>query len=305
MNAMFGETSSLTRSLVLSLLCASAGAAHAAPTPVTQCGQVLDTPGDYRLTQDLGPCTGDGIVITADDVRLTLAGHTLSGVSTQESCDLNSPQYGIFIVGGTTGVRVGGGTVRGFVDGILQSGSSSAVTAMRVVDNCEWGVMVSGSGNRVETSMVSGSDDGILLCEAQHAAIEANDVFGNYRFAVSLSCGGGSSHNLVARNILRENGLPTGDGGGVAIYAGDDNQVLDNAISGNWDGVLLSATYQTVVRGNTVNGNLSVGIAISAPSEGNTVEDNIAYSNGLFDLSEPGAAGANTWTANLFDTSDF
>src|SRR5262245_48811359 len=137
------------------------GAAQPASTPVTQCGQVLDAPGLYHLPQDLGPCPGDGVVITASNVRFSLAGHTLSGVSTQQSCDLDNPQYGITIAGDTRGVRVGGGTVRGFVDGIVQSGSRSRVTATTVADNCLFGIYVSGTGNRVDNSRVSGSDDGI------------------------------------------------------------------------------------------------------------------------------------------------
>jgi hypothetical protein len=59
-------------------------------------------------------------------VRFTLAGHTLSGISTQESCDLDTPQYGVSIAADTVGVRVSGGTVRGFVDGIVSPDRSRA-----------------------------------------------------------------------------------------------------------------------------------------------------------------------------------
>jgi hypothetical protein len=50
---------------------------------------------------------------------LTLAGYTISGVSTPESCDQNNPQLGINVMPRFTGVRVNGGTVRGFVDRLL------------------------------------------------------------------------------------------------------------------------------------------------------------------------------------------
>lgn len=279
------------------------GAAQPASTEVTQCGQVLGAPGNYHLAQDLGPCAGDGVVITASLVRFTLAGHTLSGISTQETCDLDNPQYGVSIAADTVGVRVSGGTVRGFVDGIVQSGSLSRVTAMSVTDNCLWGIAVQGTGNRVDTSRVSGSDDGIILCEARRAVVEANEAFGNSRFAVSLSCDG-TNENLLVRNILHDNGLPTGDGGGIAVFNGNDNQILSNAIRGNWDGISLSATTGTVVRDNTVNGNLSTGIAVNSASQGNTLRNNTAYGNGVLDLSESNPPGANTWLANLYLTSN-
>lgn len=281
------------------------GRAGAQPssTPVVRCGQVLDAPGNYHLAADLGPCTGDGVVITAGNVRFTLAGHTLSGVSTQESCDLDSPQHGITIAADTLGVRVSGGTVRGFVNGIVQSGSRSRVTAMTVADNCLFGIALQGSANRVDTSRVSGSDDGIALCEAEGAVVDANEVSANARYAIIVSCIG-SNGNRLSRNILHDNGLPPGDGGGIAVFAGDQNRIVGNAVRGNGDGIVLSATTGTLVRDNTANGNLGVGIAVSNPSQGNTLRGNTAYGNGLLDLSDNNPA-ANAWLANLYLTADF
>jgi len=64
--------------------------AHAKSTAVTACGQVLSAAGDYELTKDLGPCTGDGVVIAASGVHLTLAGHTISGVNPPSVCDFHT-----------------------------------------------------------------------------------------------------------------------------------------------------------------------------------------------------------------------
>jgi parallel beta-helix repeat protein len=307
MSAWIGKTFPVRAALALSSLGVGLGVAAAQPasTPVTQCGQVLAAPGHYHLAQDLGPCPGDGVLIAASNVRFTLAGHTLSGVSTQASCDLDNPQYGVSIATDARGVRVSGGTIRGFVDGIVHYGSRSRVTGMTVADNCLFGIVVSGTGNRVDTSRVTGSDDGIALCEAQQAVVEANEVFGNFRYAVILSCGDGSNQNRVVRNILHGNGLPAGDGGGVAIFNGSENRIVGNAVNGNWDGIWLSAATGTVVRDNTVNGNLSIGIAVSGSSPGNTLRGNTAYGNALFDLSDDNPPGVNTWLANLYGTSHF
>lgn len=60
-----------------------------------------------------------------------------------------------------------------------------------------------------------------------------------------------------------------------------------------------------MVRDNTVNGNLHQGIVVSEISQANTLEANTAYGNGLLDVADanPGCV-ANTWTGNLFGTSD-
>lgn len=293
----------LSASFLATLVVMSPEAARADSTPVSQCGQELSQPGDYHLAQDLGPCTGHGVVITASDVRFTLAGHTLSGVSSQASCDLDNPQTGVDVRNPATGVRVSGGTVTGFVDGILVT-SGSRVTAMRVADNCEFGVLVTGTGSRVDTSIVSGSDDGILLCEAQGAVVTSNEVFGNARYGVLMSCDvGANDQNRVVRNILRDNGLPAGDGGGLAVFTGNAHRIAGNAISGNWLGIFLVTTNATVVQDNTVNGNQEEGIVLTNLAHGSLVRDNTAYHNGRVDLQDDNTrCDSNTWRRNLFLT---
>ena len=49
---------------------------YAQGQPVTQCGTTIDVPGHYELASDIGPCPGNGVTITANDVTFDLAGHT-------------------------------------------------------------------------------------------------------------------------------------------------------------------------------------------------------------------------------------
>jgi parallel beta-helix repeat protein len=274
--------------------------AHAASTPVTECGQELSEPGDYHLAQDLGPCAGHGVVITASDVRLSLAGHTITGAASEGSCE---PQIGIDVRSPAEGVRISGGTVTRFADGVSLTGQSRA-TALRVVDNCGFGIMVVGTGAQVDTSLVSGSVDGILLCGTTEALVTANDVFGNSRYGVILSCAdSGHDRNQVLRNVLRENGLPTGDGGGVGVFGGDEHHIAGNNITGNLLGITLVSTARTVIEDNAVNGNLTNGIVLTGWAHDTSVSGNTAYRNGLLDLQDDNACGTNTWTSNLFETS--
>lgn len=277
--------------------------AWAASTPVTHCGQELIHPGDYHLTQDIGPCTGHGVVITASKVRFTLAGHTISGISSPASCDMENPQTGVDVRSPATGVRVSGGTVTGFVDGISLS-ADSRVTAMRVVDNCFWGVLVPGAG-QVDTSVVSGSGfDGIGLCGAHDALVTANEVTRSGRYGVSISCGAeGDDRNRIVRNILRDNGAPGGDGGGIAVFSGNDHRIVGNAISDNFLGIFMVTSTGSTLRDNTVNRNRDAGIVLTDGAQGSIVRANTAYSNARVDLQDDNAGcGTNDWARNLFLT---
>lgn len=280
-----------------------AGRAWADSTPVTQCGQELSEPGDYHLAQDLGPCPGHGVIITGSDVRLSLAGYALSGVQTPGSCNMENPQTGIDVRSPATRVKISGGTVTRFVDGISLS-SGSRVTAMTVADNCFWGIIVTGN-SQVDTSIVRGSgNDGIALCQAQDAVVTANEVVGSSRYGISISCGLADTRNLVTRNILRENGLPTGDGGGIAVFTGSEHRIEGNSISGNWLGIFLITSEQSIVRDNTVNANRSAGIVLSNDAHGNSVEANTAYNNGLVDLQDDNPnCDSNAWNGHLFATA--
>jgi parallel beta-helix repeat protein len=272
----------------------------AASTPVTACGQELDEAGDYHLAADLGPCSGHGVVITASDVHLTLAGHTLSGLSDAVTC---APQIGIDIRNPATNVRVGGGTVAGFESGVSLTGGSRA-SALRVVDNCGFGILVAGTGARVDTSLVSGSVDGIALCNASEAVVTSNDVFGNSRYGVLVSCGlGDDDRNQIVQNILRENGQTGGDGGGIGVFTGDLLRIAGNHIVDNLVGINVLTSAGSMIEDNTVNGNASVGIVLTSGAADTTVTGNTAFLNGLVDLQDDSVeCGSNSWSLDRFAT---
>ena len=284
----------------LALVGAALVSPAAASTPVTSCGQELSEAGDYHLAADLGPCSGHGVVITASDVRLTLAGHTLSGLSDPGTC---APQIGIDIRNPATNVRVGGGTVTGFESGVSLTGGSRA-SALRVVDNCGFGIMVAGTGARVDTSLVSGSVDGIALCNASEAVVTSNDVFGNSRYGVLVSCGlGDDDRSQIVQNILRENGLPGADGGGIGVFSGDLLRIAGNHIIDNLVGIDVVTSAGATIEDNTVNGNSTVGIVLTSGAAETTVTGNTAFLNGLVDLQDDSVdCGSNSWSLDRFAT---
>jgi parallel beta-helix repeat protein len=241
-------------------------------------------------------------VITANNVRFTLGGYTISGVSTTESCDTDNPQLGIHAMAPATAVRVNGGTVTGFVDGIVLYSSKSRVHAMNVTNNCVFGIAVSGTGNVVDTSVITGSGvDGVGLGATSGVTVQANDIYGNRRYGLVIS--NFSDANTIQSNIFRNNGLAT-SGGGILVANGNNNTIRDNAANGNFDGIGLSVQITgTLIRGNTTNGNVNTGIAIAAGGTLNEIRANTARGNGTVDLAD-GSAGCSTnvWTKNIFAT---
>jgi len=139
-------------------------------TSVTACGQTLAAPGEYLLTTDLS-CDGtlaSGISITSSDVVFHLAGHTIA----KSDCDGTRAISGIAVGGGVSGVKIDGGTIRGFNDGIDLGAANSRVSGMILTGACFFGIAISGTNNQVSTSTVTQSSmDGIGIGAATGAVI--------------------------------------------------------------------------------------------------------------------------------------
>jgi parallel beta-helix repeat protein len=279
------------------------------PTPVTACGQVLDAAGEYVLTADLD-CTGtpgnySGITITASDVVLHLGGHTVSS----SDCDTAREISGIFVAGSITDVKIDGGGVMGFNDGVVLSSSLSRVAGMTVKNSCVSGILVQGEKNRVETSVVTGSGaDGIILSPASDSVIRSNYCAGNKRSGVALSAN--AHDNTIADNVLINNG-GTGAGHGVAVFNGANNVIRDNDASYNDVGIRISSAVNPTgdpqlgnkVVSNTVSGNTHTGIWIEADGAPSIVRLNSVLGSGDVDMLDDSAACAgNIWKKNIFET---
>src|SRR6266545_737630 len=119
--------SGLIRSVIvgLTMVLLGAGAASGAPPiPVTTCPQNLTVAGgSYILTGNLS-CVGTALTISANDVKLSLNGFTLSGDGTGSGIEV-----GDFVAG----ARIREGTVVGFGNGIRLSNATSVRVSNMVV----------------------------------------------------------------------------------------------------------------------------------------------------------------------------
>jgi len=268
-------------------------------TPVTACGQTLDVPGGaYILTVDLD-CSGtftNGLNITASNVVFHLAGHTISSTD----CDATKNIQGILVSLAISGVRIEGGTVRGFNDGIGLNSSNSRVSGMTVTNACIFGIVLSGQNNQLDTSVVTLSGlDGIGLQLATGALITANDISANLRLGVDIS--NNSNNNVLKSNIINSNGSNS-EQGGVGIFFGTNNVVANNALNNNSNGIEIESPGNFALD-NKVNGSLNTGIFIPTLGSPSTVKHNTVLGSAFVDMSDGNTTcDGNIWRKNTFQT---
>lgn len=286
--------------LGLAAMAMLASPAHAI-TPVTACGQTLSVAGQYILSADLD-CTGTlatGVHITASNVAFHLGGHTLSS----SDCDSTKGIEGVEVVGGITGVQVEGGTIKGFNDGISLYSANSRVSAVTVTNACIFGMAISGTNNQVDTSLVTLSGmDGIGIGAATGIRIISNDISNNNRLGIDIA--NNSNNNLIQNNLINHNGIVDGEQGGVAIFFGTGNRVLNNAINNNLNGIEVESGGNTFT-GNRVAGSVANGIFVVASGVPSTIEQNKVLGSGVVDMSDASAtcaSGADVWKGNTFQT---
>lgn len=120
---------------MLAALMLMAPVASAAPTGVASC-QTLGVPGAYALAADVAAVDATCMVITASNVKLDLAGHTISctGGGFAGSCQVPEfRSHGVQVAPGLTGVVVTGpGTITGFDNGVVIEDSNALVKGITI-----------------------------------------------------------------------------------------------------------------------------------------------------------------------------
>jgi Periplasmic copper-binding protein (NosD) len=235
----------LAAALAATLLSLSAGPALA---DHVQCGDVITQ--DTTLDSDLN-CSGDGLVIGADDVRLDLAGHAVTttghgadGISNPgfdrvvtENGNVSSPNIAIALgavadnvlrdlsVYGRSGAVVAEGFVRGRIERSAMAGNGpirlsaaedSAVAENRINGDLGSAIYVVGDGNQI-TDNVADANSGIGVAGSRNL-IARNEATLLHGTGVAVSSG---THDVIEDNVL---------GAGSAFWARD---LTDSRVSRN------------------------------------------------------------------------
>ena len=226
----------------------------------------------------MGPCSGDGVTITASDVTFDLGrAHAPRPVEPARHAD--APQTGITVTTGATNVQVGNGTVTGFVDGIgVRRLGLAGRSRWHVAGNCVngWSSPTRRTSPSTANTVTGNGSDGLLLLDAD-ASLRA----GERRVGESADMASCSSRvptaTRSATTVLKGNG---GGRGWWPACGGTDTRIVRNLAQGNLQGIALH-TSDNVVEGNIASANQTVGITVAQDGAGhNRLDGNTATGNG-------------------------
>ncbi|MGI8777248.1 MAG: right-handed parallel beta-helix repeat-containing protein [Acidimicrobiales bacterium] len=278
---------------------ALAGPASAA---VLNCGDTVTT--NTTLSNDVGPCTGNGLIIGASGITLNLGGHTITGSNTTNTT--RNEQVGVLIQA-KRNVVVQNGTVTGFDAGVaITKGNKNQVINVTAHDNINHSSLVNAPGAATNHCAFG---DGIVVTGSNNNIIKNNTAFHNGPFD-GIAMVGNSDNNIVSHNNVFNNTVsnelagvappnnngPCGPFGANGAGAGrrdqdigirvegpgaDNNQVLANNVTDNMlDGITI---HGYVCFAGTGGVSPPGAPPVGQPNTGNLIQANNARRNG-FDL---------------------
>jgi parallel beta-helix repeat protein len=280
----------------------TAPSASAASAAVEGC-QTLSAPGAYALTADIAVENASCLAITASDVRLDLAGHTISCTGSPGgfagSCQVvaSVASQGIVIASNLTGVVVTGpGTITGFDTGVAIQNSNASVKGITATGPpCD----PASCGRPFST--------GIIVLGLSGVSLSGNDV-SNHAFGLrvdSVPCPGGDAVCVLNGNAVHDNScqgilLVASSGYTLARNVAHRNGALDCSPRGGIT-LVFGSNANTIVNNDSSDNNgfgIRTGFAAGiGPASGNDIINNTARGDALADLSQV-APSENSWNDN-------
>jgi parallel beta-helix repeat protein len=283
----------LTAAATVALTLAAAPAM--AGVPNLSCGESLDH--SVTMNNDIGPCPGNGLIVTADHITIDLGGHTITGASGSTGV----------LVGLHSHVTVRHGTIRQFNLGVFigQAASptqakSDTVTGMRVIATTTGVFTRHADGVLVKSSLFNATSDGIDVDDASHDGLVTGNTVVNSSDAgivvgsnPAVSIGitvkdnvvtGGSGHgiNIAAAGdtILTGNNVTGMDGAGIHTVGTPTTAVIKhNVLRGNQGGGISGVGVSATVKANKISGNGAAGITVAAGESGAVLAANVLKFN--------------------------
>jgi len=201
---------------------------------------------DLKLDQDLA-CTGAGLIVGADGIKIDLNGHTIGG---------SGSDVGIAVTG-RTDISIAGGTVRNFAVGV-----------------------------RVNTST--------------DVVIKHNEFVENPE---GIDCQAGCVGNTIKDNAFRNSSIR-----GIMLRSNSrDNDIKNNAFTGNRIGILVFGGVDNTLKDNLVSASSLAGIRLNVIATGNVLKHNGVTANVVgieFIVTPTGTSTGNDLTDNTIATND-
>lgn len=212
------------RSTVMGFAVVVVLASGAAPVPAGAadlgCGAVLTS--NTTLHHDIGPCTGEGLIVAANGITLDLNGHRVLG----DPLVRQSPDKAGVLLRRVSGVTVTDGTVEGFDAGVvIMGGGKNTVRKVTAKDNVNYRVI---TGRDSQVADIISEDgpfcefgDGIAVFNSSENVFEHNQIVGNGPFS-GVALIGNADHNLVSKNNFRDNDVLNDTPQGWGTICGGD-----------------------------------------------------------------------------------
>ena len=216
-------------------------------TPITNpaCGEVVQ--GNVNLTANLN-CTGDGLIVGADNTVINLNGYTITGPGQQSS------KVGIVIPDNSNIMVNGPGMIKGFQAGILATGSSNVQVKLAILQDNEIAVFTTGSdGTQLSQNTITNNNLGIASHSSKGASIMSNLITGNQLAGVTLV---NTHKSVIAANNI--------EGGQNGLFL--DAQSSDNTIN-------MNNVLHNVIDLNNANG-LAPNINVNSFADNNCMVSN-------------------------------
>lgn len=225
----------------------SSSASTTAITPITNpaCGEVVQ--GSVNLTANLN-CTGDGLIVGADNTVINLNGYTVSGPGQQSS------KVGVVVPNNDNIMVMGPGVIKGFQAGILATGSNNVQIKSIILTGNEIAVFTTGSTNtQVQENIIKNNNLGVASHSSKGASLMSNLITGNELAGVTLV----NTHKaIIAANNI--------EGGQNGLFL--DAQSSDNTIN-------MNNVLHNVIDINNANG-LAPNINVNSFADNNCMVSN-------------------------------
>ncbi len=257
-------------------------------TPGIACGDNINS--STILSNNLGPCPGNGLNINATNIVLDCDGHSITGSNTNYGISVNSKQN----------VTFKNCIINSFQQGIyLYYSSNNTLTNNTLYNNTDTGVYLEFSNNNsIKNNSIYNSTTngrGIYLKTSNNNTITNNIIHDNTNTGIQL--GYYSNYNNLTNNTIynnpnsgiylsvssynKINNNTVYNTTGFGIYLVTDaryNEIYNNTVyNSNSRGILIS-TSNNILTNNTLYNNTQYGIQIDT-STNNTLTGNTLYNN--------------------------
>ena len=229
------------------------------------CGATITD--DLKLDHDL-VCTGDGLTVGADGIRIDLNGHTVAG---------SGAGAGISVVG-RADVTIANGVIRNFQVAVRLNASTGIVIRHNdLVGNGDGVDNQAGSvGNTIkENTFRNHSVRAVMLRAGSGDNDIKNNTFVANRIGILVN---GATDTALKDNVISESSLT-----GIRFNnAATGNSVKDNILTSNLSGIEflvtppLGSSVGNEFKGNALTGN---GCGLLGQPAGNTFKDNTFVAN--------------------------